>query len=522
MRPRRVKSAGTVWRLCARTTSKLTAWAAHCPENFADRAALVGAEIARIEGRDRKAMRLYEEAIRAAHDNGFVHHEALANEQAGRFCFDRGSEKSGLAYLRNARAGYALWGADGKVRQLDELYPQLAAHAPALARRRPAGSGQLDVATLIKASQAVFGDIDLSRLIETLMTITLQNAGADRGLLLLPRDGAFLIEAEARAVGAGVEVRMRRAAMTAEDGPEAVINLVIRTRESALLEDGSRPGPVWETAFGARAPPRSAVCLPLLRQGRLAGVLYLENSQAAYAFTAQRMAVLEVLAAQAAIALENARLYGDLQAREAKIRRLVNSNIIGIAIGNLDDGRITEANDAFLALTGYDRDDLLSGRIGWPRLTPPEWRHADQRAIDQLKAQGVAQPFEKENLRKDGSRVPVLVGAAALDETRQEAVAFVLDLTEQKEAEQRLKLMVDELNHRVKNTLATVMSISAQSLRTATSLDDFREAFQARLQALSNTHNLLNRTFWTGVGLRDLVKQALAPYVDEEDGRALH
>ena len=315
---------------------QLTAWAAHCPENFADRAALIGAEIARIEGRDREAMRLYDEAIRAAHDNGFVHHEALANEQASRFYFDRGSEKSGLAYLRDARAGYALWGADGKVRQLDELYPQLAAHEPALAAA-DAAVGQLDVATLIKASQAVFGDIDLSRLIETLMTITLQNAGADRGLLLLPHEGAFLIEAEARAAGAGVEVRMRRAAMTAEDGPEAVINLVIRTRERALLEDGSRPGPVWETAFGARAPPRSAVCLPLLRQGRLAGVLYLENSQAAYAFTAQRMAVLEVLAAQAAIALENARLYGDLQAREAKIRRLVEANIIGIVV--LDLGR---------------------------------------------------------------------------------------------------------------------------------------------------------------------------------------
>ena len=221
--------------------------------------------------------------------------------------------------------------------------------------------GQLDVATLIKASQAVFGDIDLPRLIETLMTITLQNAGADRGLLLLPHEGSFRIEAEARAGGTSVEVRMRRAAMAVEDGPEAVVNLVIRTRERALLEDGARPGPVWDNAFGARAPPRSAICLPLLRQGRLAGVLYLENSQAAYAFTAQRMAVLEVLAAQAAIALENARLYGDLQEREAKIRRLVEANIIGIVLWTLD-GRIIEANDAYLALIGYDRDDLLSGR----------------------------------------------------------------------------------------------------------------------------------------------------------------
>ena len=318
--------------------------------------------------------------------------------------------------------------------------------------------GQLDVATLIKASQAVFGDIDLPRLIETLMTITLQNAGADRGLLLLPHEGLFLIEAEARAAGAGVEVRLRRAAMTVEDGPEAVVNLVIRTRESALLEDGSRPGPVWESAFGARAPPRSAVCLPLLRQGRLAGVLYLENSQAAYAFTAQRMAVLEVLAAQAAIALENARLYGDLQAREAKIRRLVDSNIIGIVIGNLD-GRLFEANDAFFALTGYDRDDLQSGRISWSGNDAA--RVAPRGSAGHRAAQGardLRSPSRRSTCARTAAASRCWWAPPPWGETREEGVAFVLDLTEQKEAEQRLKLMVDELNHRVKNTLATVMA----------------------------------------------------------------
>jgi PAS domain S-box-containing protein len=295
---------------------------------------------------------------------------------------------------------------------------------------------------------------------------------------------------------------------------------VIRTRERALLEDGSRPGPVWETAFGTSAPPRSAFCLPLLRQGRLAGVLYLENSQAAYAFTAKRLAVLEVLAAQAAIALENARLYGDLQAREAKIRRLVDSNIIGIALWTLD-GRITEANDALLALLGCDRHDLLSGRISWSELTPAEWWDATDRCLDEAKATGRCPPFEKEFFRKDGSRVPVLLGVAMFSGAPEEGVAFVLDLTEQKQSEHRLKLMVDELNHRVKNTLATVMSISSQSLRAATSLDGFKEAFQQRLQSLSTTHNLLNRSFWTGVSLGDLVHQTVAPYAAGEEGRVI-
>ena len=315
---------------------------------------------------------------------------------------------------------------------------------------------------------------------------------------------------------------MRRAAMTVEDGPEAVVNLVIRTRERALLEDGSRPGPVWETAFGTSAPPRSAVCLPLLRQGRLAGVLYLENSQAAYAFTAQRMAVLEVLAAQAAIALENARLYGDLQAREAKIRRLVEANIIGIFVWTLD-GRVIEANDA-LPRPGRIRPRGPAVRANSRLERHDAARMARRRSPGGSTGSGRghrASPTRRNTCARTAAASRCWWAPPRSAKRREEGVAFVLDLTEQKEAEQRLKLMVDELNHRVKNTLATVMSISAQSLRTATSLDDFREAFQQRLQALSNTHNLLNRTFWTGVSLGDLVQEATAPYATGESGRVV-
>jgi PAS domain S-box-containing protein len=201
------------------------------------------------------------------------------------------------------------------------------------------------------------------------------------------------------------------------------------------------------------------------------------------------------------------------QEREARARRLVESNIIGNVVWTRG-GRITEANDAFLALVGYDREDLLSGGLSWTDMTPPEWRNADRRAMDQIRAGGVAHPFEKEFIRKDGRRVPVLLGPAAFSDTAEEGVAFVLDLSEPKESERRLKLMVDELNHRVKNTLATVMAISARTKRTARSPDDFHQAFQGRLAALSKTHNLLNQTFWTGVGLRDLVDTILAPYAD--------
>jgi PAS domain S-box-containing protein len=436
---------------------QLQEWAENCRENFEDRAALVGAEMARLDGRDLDAGRLYEQAINSARANGFIHNEAVANERAAHFYAARGFEKIARMYLRDARYGYLRWGADGKVRQLDDKYPYLRCEELAPAPTSTIGGSavrQLDVATLVKASQAVFGEIDLPRLVETLMTITLQNAGADRGLLLLPRGESFAIETEAHASGPAVGVRLRRDGLAIEGGPQAVVNMVIRTRESLLLEDGARPSPTWENAFRGRALPRSALCLPLLRQAGLAGVLYLENSQAAHAFTAERVAVLEVLAAQAAIALENARLYSDLRAREAKIRRLFESNIIGIHFWTLDGG-VTEANDAFLALSGYDRDDLQAGRVRWTDLTPAEWLDADRRAIDQIAAAGCCQPYEKEYVRKDGSRVPVLVGPVAFSETPEEGVAFVLDLSERKQAEERQRMMVEELR------------LASEALRTA-------------------------------------------------------
>jgi PAS domain S-box-containing protein len=159
---------------------------------------------------------------------------------------------------------------------------------------------------------------------------------------------------------------------------------------------------------------------------------------AASVFTPARIAILEVLAAQAAISLENTRLYSDLQEREAKVQRLVESNIIGIFIWDFE-GRIIEANEAFLQMVGYSRDDLVSDRVRWTVLTPNEWRDADQQAVAELRRTGTCKAFEKEYFRNDGSRVPVLLGGATFGGARDQGVAFVLDLTERKEAEESLR-----------------------------------------------------------------------------------
>jgi PAS domain S-box-containing protein len=419
---------------------QLTIWAANCPENFENRAALVGAEISRIEGRALDAMDLYEQAIRSARANGFVHNEALAYELAARFYAARGFEEFAHMYRRNARDGYVAWGADGKVRQLEQLHPHLRDAAIPASATTTIGAPveQLDVGTVVKASQAVSGEIVLGELIKTLLRIAVEHAGAQRGLLILFPGDEPRIAAEATTGRGQFEVTLRDAAPSPAELPEAVLHTVIRTRQSVILDDGLARNPFSADEYICQKHARSVLCLPLVKQSKLIGVLYLENNLASHVFTPARISVLELLASQAAISLENARLYNDLGEREARIRRLVDSNIIGVMIWDFQ-GRIIEANEAFLDMLGYSREELISGRIGWAELTPAEWAPADHDALAQISATGSSKPFEKEYFRKDGSRVPILIAGALFEWKRDEGVAFVIDMTDRKQAEEKLR-----------------------------------------------------------------------------------
>jgi PAS domain S-box-containing protein len=432
---------------------QLEAWAEHCAENFENRAALVGAEIARIEGRAFDAMNLYEQAILSAQANGFVHNEALANELAARFYTERGFQQIAHLYLRNARDCYLRWGADGKVRQLEAMYPRLRTEEPAPASTSTIAASieKLDLATVIKVSQAISGEIVLEKLLEMLIRTALEQAGAERGLLILSKGAEQRIAAEGTTDDDLVTVHLRDEDVAATVLPQSVLHYVLRTRESVILDDASSHNPFSADPYIVEHHLRSILCFPLINQGRLTGILYLENNLAPRVFTPDGVALLKVVASQAAISLENSRLYRDVADREGKIRRLVDANIIGILIAD-SKGRILEANDAFLRIVGYDREDLVSGGVRWTELSPPEWRARDLLTQAELNSTGIVQPFEKEYIRKDGSRVPVLVGAALFKEGGDEGLAFVLDLTERKRAEDRL---------RVQHTIAQVLAEAA-------------------------------------------------------------
>jgi predicted ATPase len=301
---------------------QLEIWAKHCPDNFENRAALVRAEIARIEGHDLDAMRFYDQAIRSAHTNGFVHNEALANEIAARFYLTRGFEKIAYAYLQDARYGYLRWGAEGKVKQLEHLYPHLKKEEPARDSTSTivAPVELLDLATVIRVSQAVSGELVLETLIDTLMRTAIEHAGAERGLLILLEGTEQRIEAEVTSSGNKVVVRPREVAAVAR--PESILHYVLRTQESVILDDASAGNPFSTDRYIVHHRARSILCFPLINRTKLVGVLYLENNLAPHVFTSDRIAVLKVLASQAAISLENTRLYRDLENREAEISAL--------------------------------------------------------------------------------------------------------------------------------------------------------------------------------------------------------
>ena len=423
------------------------------------------------------------------------------------------------------------WGADGKVRQLDQLYPR--------PEREGAGSRaddtigtpveQLDLATVLKVSQAVSGEIVLDKLLDTLMRTALEQAGAERGLLILSRAGPSRgSQAEATTGGDAIVVRLRDQPVTATALPEAIVHYVLRTQQTVILDDAAAEPAFAADPYIRQRQARSILCLPLITQTKLIGVLYLENNLAPRVFTPARIAVLQLLASQAAIALENTRLYRDLAEREAKIRRLVDANIIGIFIWEFE-GQIIEANDAFLRMVGHDREDLVAGRLRWTDLTPPEWRKRHEQCwTPELKMTGSVQPYEKEYFRKDGSRVSVLVGAAAFDETASQGVSFVLDLTERKraeaearESERRYREVQMELAHanrvatmgqltasiahEVKQPIAATATNAAAALRwlgaQPPNLEEARQALDRIVNDAMRAGDIIGR-------IRDLIKKA--------------
>ncbi|WP_017719061.1 trifunctional serine/threonine-protein kinase/ATP-binding protein/sensor histidine kinase [Kamptonema formosum] len=309
---------------------KMRLWASHAPSNFQHKCDLVGAELNRVLGRILEAMEYYDRAIQGAKEHGYIQEEALASELAGEFHLARGRENMGRFYLLESYYAYIRWGAIAKVKDLEAQYPELFIRIAApkstgidihrtTTTTSGSDSGFLDLAAVMKASLAISGEIVQSRLLDKLMKIAIENAGAQKGFLILLRDGNLEIEASGEVDGNEIAVWQSPALEISQAVPVAVLNYAQRTQKSVVLNNAAREGLFVADPYVRQNQPKSVLCVPIVCYGKLTGFFYFENNLTAGAFTPQRLEVLKLLASQAAISLENARLYAHLEAANQQL-----------------------------------------------------------------------------------------------------------------------------------------------------------------------------------------------------------
>ena len=358
---------------------KMQLWAKHCPMNVLQQYYLVEAEKCRVLAQNYQAGDFYDRAIAKAKENRYIQEEALANELAGKFYFNWGKEIIASGYMQEAYYCYARWGAKAKTDDLEKRYPQLL--KPILLQRRAilnpwetienitfaqtitsthtsatssrAISDALDFSSLLKAAQTISSSIELDQLLTSLTKIILENSGAKKSALVLPENAIWQVKAitsinQENSPFSTQTILDSQSIDTCEDIPRKIINYVKNTQETIVIDNCQTdiPGVIGE--YMLEHQPQSILCMPITNQGHLVAILYLENKLTSGVFTQERLQVINLLSSQAAISLENARLYQqaqqaleDLQQAQLKI---VQSEKMS-ALGNLVAGVAHEMNN---------------------------------------------------------------------------------------------------------------------------------------------------------------------------------
>ncbi|WP_322054017.1 AAA family ATPase [Paraburkholderia bannensis] len=350
----------------ADASARLKAWAHGAPENYGSRYALVVAEQARIVGDFAQAEQEYERAIELARENGQPHYEAMARECSAHFYRQRGLTSVAHACLRSARDAYALWGADAKVRSLEQEFHFLreTAHSTRHAAGQAALLGTVDVAAMVQLSQAVSSEIDLDKLVHAFMQLAVRHSGAQRALLMLWSGERLQIAAEAGYEGNGIIVEAREMDLCESLAPLAVIRHVMRAHETVVIDDGTEPNDFREDRYLSSGCCRSLLCMPLLRHAGLVGVLYMENGVTPFVFDAARVKLMNILAAQAAISIENARLYSEL--KRENVERRHTEQRLRRSEAFLEEGQRISKTGTFIWNT-------VTGRLLWSRENYELW-----------------------------------------------------------------------------------------------------------------------------------------------------
>ncbi|MDD5168814.1 MAG: AAA family ATPase [Syntrophales bacterium] len=439
------KAAGRIkkryWKILEKNRKKLKKWSDNAWENFQHKYLLVDAEMERISGKDLEAAELYNRAIKSANENGFIQNEAICNECAARHSFDRGMEKAGASYIREAHYGYLLWGAVGKVEEMEKRYGKAIFPRSDLKDIRIAESihtgghseALLDLSSMIKATQAISGEIIMEKLISSLMKVVIENSGAQKGYLILKKEETLIIEAQ---VATDMEEPLLHSYPVSEcrELPQAIIYYVARTNEVVVLGDAEREGIFTGDAYVAENRTKSVLCMPIMHRGILTGVLYLENKLAPGVFTPKHLELLNILASQAAVSLENAKFYGLLTESEKKYRNIFNNATEGI-FQTRPDGQLVVTNPAMARILGYDSpEDILRSDKNVITDLYVDSAKRDE-VLNLLDKQEYVDDYEFRAYRKDRSVIDVSIRAHVVRDENQKILYYegiLEDVTERK------------------------------------------------------------------------------------------
>ena len=355
------------WKILINNKKRLKRLAENCPENFLHKYLLVSAEMARITGKDYEAMELYDQAIESAHENEYTQNEAIANELAAKFYLGKGKTKIARVYMKEAYNCYQKWGATRKLRDLEVKYPELDLIPQPIknygyANSATEGANQLislDMSSILKSSQTLSETLNQDKLLLTLMNIVIENAGAGKGYVILERKGRLYIEAES-SINEETEVNKSVPVETRDEIAHSVINYVKRTKQHIVLDDSTDNNTFITDPYIIKNRPKSILCMPIVKQTRLVGLLYLENSITSNAFTTERVETLRLLSSQVAISLENSVYYRNLQELNKEMKQLVTAmESIDQAIVITDTkGKIYYANPFLESVSGYKPEDV--------------------------------------------------------------------------------------------------------------------------------------------------------------------
>ncbi|MGD9976190.1 MAG: GAF domain-containing protein, partial [Desulfatirhabdiaceae bacterium] len=293
------------------------------PENFLNKYHLVEAEHYRVKGEDAKAAEYYDKAIEGAKTNRFIHEEAMANEVAAKFYAGKKDMAKARGHMGRAKHCYAQWGAMAKVKHLEDTFPELLPEDIPAERKTTSGTtttqpikeSQLDLTSVIKASQVISGEIEIKKLLTRVMDIIIENAGAQKGCLILKsEDDRFCIEAQGHIDGKDSLMPESIPVTNSNLVPESIIQYVARTKESLVIADATDHHEFATDVYILENRPKSILCAPLIHRNKTSGIVYLENNLTTGAFTTERVEILSLLCSQAAISLENADMYQQQQA----------------------------------------------------------------------------------------------------------------------------------------------------------------------------------------------------------------